>query len=78
VRGPHNIWRLIRTGATFERTGAMSAALAALDAPPALRVAARASSIGNGGSLSCKTLSSSASSGPTTSGRVDSNWPNLM
>ena len=23
VRGPHNIWRLIRTGATFERTGAM-------------------------------------------------------
>jgi hypothetical protein len=23
VRGPHNIWRLIRTGATLERTGAM-------------------------------------------------------
>jgi hypothetical protein len=23
MRGPHNIWRLIRTGATFERTGAM-------------------------------------------------------
>ena len=41
MRGPHNIWRLIRTGATFERTGAMSAALAALDAPPALRAAAR-------------------------------------
>jgi ubiquinone biosynthesis protein len=41
MRGPHNIWRLIRTGATFERTGAMSAALAALDAPPALRIAAR-------------------------------------
>ena len=41
MRGPHNIWRLIRTGATFERTGAMSVALAALDAPPSLRVAAR-------------------------------------
>lgn len=41
MRGPHNIWRLIRTGATFERTGAMELALAALDAPPALRVAAR-------------------------------------
>ena len=23
LRGPHNLWRLIRTGATFERTGAM-------------------------------------------------------
>ena len=41
MRGPHNLWRLIRTGATFERTGAMKAALAALDAPPTLRVAAR-------------------------------------
>ena len=37
MRGPHNLWRLIRTGATFERTGAMKAALAALDAPPTLR-----------------------------------------
>jgi ubiquinone biosynthesis protein len=41
MRGPHNIWRLIRTGATFERTGAMRQALEALDAPPSLRVAAR-------------------------------------
>lgn len=41
MRGPHNIWRLIRTGATFERTGAMREALEALDAPPSLRVAAR-------------------------------------
>jgi ubiquinone biosynthesis protein len=41
MRGPHNLWRLIRTGATFERTGAMQAALEAFDAPPALRVAAR-------------------------------------
>ena len=41
MRGPHNIWRLIRTGATFERTGAMRSALEALDAPPSLRVAAR-------------------------------------
>ena len=41
MRGPHNIWRLIRTGATFERTGAMKLALEALEAPPALRIAAR-------------------------------------
>ena len=41
MRGPHNIWRLIRTGATFERSGAMRLALDALDAPPALRIAAR-------------------------------------
>ncbi|MEO9822936.1 MAG: 2-polyprenylphenol 6-hydroxylase [Paracoccaceae bacterium] len=41
MRGPHNILRLIRTGATFERTGAMRQVLEAMDAPPALRVAAR-------------------------------------
>nr|WP_323778516.1 2-polyprenylphenol 6-hydroxylase [Amylibacter sp.] len=41
MRGPHNIWRLIRTGATFERTGAMKIALEALDAPPSVRFAAR-------------------------------------
>lgn len=41
MRGPHNFWRLIRTGATFERTGAMSVALEAFDAPPSLRAAAR-------------------------------------
>jgi ubiquinone biosynthesis protein len=41
VRGPHNIWRLIRTGATFERAGAMKLALAAMDVPPRLRLVAR-------------------------------------
>ena len=41
MRGPHNLWRLIRTGATFERTGAMRTVLRAFDAPPALRAAAR-------------------------------------
>ena len=41
MRGPHNIWRLIRTGATFERTGAMRVVLEAFDAPRAVRVAAR-------------------------------------
>ncbi|MFN0113934.1 MAG: 2-polyprenylphenol 6-hydroxylase [Paracoccaceae bacterium] len=41
MRGPHNIWRLIRTGATFERTGAMRVALAAMEAPPRIRLAAR-------------------------------------
>jgi ubiquinone biosynthesis protein len=38
VRGPHNIWRLIRTGATFERTGAMSVMLDAFEAPRIVRV----------------------------------------
>jgi ubiquinone biosynthesis protein len=41
VRGPHNILRLIRTGATFERTGAMGVVLEAFKAPPSLRIAAR-------------------------------------
>ncbi|WP_193140362.1 MULTISPECIES: 2-polyprenylphenol 6-hydroxylase [unclassified Meridianimarinicoccus] len=41
MRGPHNIWRLIRTGATFERTGAMSVVLDAFRAPASLRMAAR-------------------------------------
>ncbi|WP_426034713.1 2-polyprenylphenol 6-hydroxylase [Cypionkella sp. TWP1-2-1b2] len=41
MRGPHNIWRLIRTGATFERTGAMALALEAMDVTPRLRFAAR-------------------------------------
>ena len=41
MRGPHNIIRLIRTGATFERTGAMKVVLDAMDAPPLLRVALR-------------------------------------
>ncbi len=41
MKGPHNIWRLVRTGATFERTGAMGEVLKAMDAPRAVRVAAR-------------------------------------
>ena len=41
MRGPHNIWRLIRTGATFERTGAMGAVLDAFEAPRSLRIVAR-------------------------------------
>ena len=41
MKGPINILRLIRTGATFERTGAMREALVALNAPSRLRVAAR-------------------------------------
>ncbi len=42
MRGPHNIIRLIRTGATLERTGAMNVVLDAFEAPPALRVVAKA------------------------------------
>jgi ubiquinone biosynthesis protein len=38
MRGPHNIWRLIRTGATFERTGAMRVILDKLDLPPLLKL----------------------------------------
>lgn len=41
MRGPHNILRLIRTGATFERTGAMRQVLRQMDAPRPLRIAAR-------------------------------------
>ncbi|MEL7211327.1 MAG: 2-polyprenylphenol 6-hydroxylase [Pseudomonadota bacterium] len=41
MRGPHNIWRLIRTGATLERTGAMGVVLDAFQAPPGLRLVAR-------------------------------------
>ncbi|WP_106746750.1 2-polyprenylphenol 6-hydroxylase [Yoonia maritima] len=41
MRGPHNIIRLIRTGATFERTGAMTVVLDALDAGPLLRMTIR-------------------------------------
>jgi len=41
MRGPHNIWRLIRTGATFERTGAMDVVLKTMEVPARLRFAAR-------------------------------------
>ncbi|MDA9019885.1 2-polyprenylphenol 6-hydroxylase [Flavimaricola sp.] len=41
MRGPHNIWRLIRTGATLERAGAMNVVLDAFEAGPLLRVTAR-------------------------------------
>jgi ubiquinone biosynthesis protein len=41
MRGPFNLWRLIRTGATFERTGAMHVVLEAMNAPSRLRFAAR-------------------------------------
>jgi ubiquinone biosynthesis protein len=41
MRGPHNIWRLIRTGATFERSGAMHVILDKLDLPPLLKLAIR-------------------------------------
>ncbi|MEY8827839.1 2-polyprenylphenol 6-hydroxylase [Sedimentitalea sp. XS_ASV28] len=42
MRGPHNIVRLIRTGATLERTGAMNVVLDAFEAPRALRFLAHA------------------------------------
>ncbi|PIE12412.1 MAG: 2-polyprenylphenol 6-hydroxylase [Rhodobacterales bacterium] len=41
MRGPHNIIRLIRTGATLERTGAMKVILDAYEAPRLLRVVLR-------------------------------------
>lgn len=41
MRGPHNIWRLIRTAATFERTGALGVVLNAMDAPTPIRIVAR-------------------------------------
>ena len=42
MRGPHNIWRLIRTGATLERAGAMNVVLDAFDPSPPLPYVARA------------------------------------
>lgn len=41
MRGPHNVWRLIRTGATFERSGAMGVVLQAMEAPRPVRILAR-------------------------------------
>ena len=41
MRGPHNFWRLIKTGATFERTGAMTLAMDALSAPRSLKILAK-------------------------------------
>lgn len=41
MRGPHNIWRLVRTLATLERSGAIVQVLEALKAPPRIRLAAR-------------------------------------
>ena len=41
MRGPHNILRLVRTGATLERTGAMRLIMDAMEAPPLLRVTMR-------------------------------------
>ena len=41
MRGPHNIWRLVQTGATFERTGAMSVAMDALETPTPIRIPIR-------------------------------------
>ena len=41
MRGPHNIIRLIRTGATLERTGAMKIVLDAANAPRLVRMVMR-------------------------------------
>ncbi|MEJ2034693.1 MAG: 2-polyprenylphenol 6-hydroxylase, partial [Maritimibacter sp.] len=41
MRGPHNIFRLIRTGATFARTGALHEELHTMDVPPLARTAVR-------------------------------------
>lgn len=41
MRGPHNFFRLIRTGATLERNEAMPELLDAVDAPPMLRALVR-------------------------------------
>ncbi|MBE0452860.1 MAG: 2-polyprenylphenol 6-hydroxylase [Roseovarius sp.] len=42
MRGPHNLLRLIRTGATLERTGAMALIMEAFEAPPLVRATMRA------------------------------------
>ena len=45
MRGPHNILRLIKTGATLQRTGALDVVLDAFQAPPMLRGLAKALSV---------------------------------
>ena len=45
MRGPHNIIRLIRTGATFERTGALDVALDGFYAPNSLKIATKVISL---------------------------------
>ena len=60
------------------RPAARSSAKSASTGWPSSRsTAARASAIGKGGSLSCSTVSWAASSGPTTSGRVESELAEL-
>ena len=104
MRGPHNIFRLIRTGATFERTGAMNVILNAYQAPVGLRLAAKILGwpfqwLGYKGDPAMppvtraltalgpayikfgqilSTRNCTASSSPTTSGRVDRICPNLI
>src|SRR6056297_3931439 len=41
MRGPHNIFRLVRTGATLERNEAMADIMEAVDAPRTARIALR-------------------------------------
>ena len=41
MRGPHNIWRLVQTAATFERSGAMLVAMDALETPKPIRIPIR-------------------------------------
>ena len=41
ARGPHNIWRLLRTAGTFQKTGAMDVVLDQLDAPAGARAMLR-------------------------------------
>lgn len=41
MRGPHNLLRLIRTGATFERTGAIKVILEGFGAPVSVRILVR-------------------------------------
>ncbi|MDP2085067.1 MAG: 2-polyprenylphenol 6-hydroxylase [Gemmobacter sp.] len=41
MRGPHNFWRLVRTLATLERTGAIGVVLDAFGAPGSVRLSAR-------------------------------------
>src|SRR6056297_2923532 len=41
MKGPHNIVRLMRTGATLERTGAMGVIMEALEAPALVRMTMR-------------------------------------
>ena len=66
------------TDAAARGSGSKLASRVSIFPPHWASMAAMASAVGKGGTLSCNSASSSAMSAGSKSRRVDSNWPNLM